>query len=209
MLPGQKFELRGPVRCDKDLCCQDIIITPCPEDRLPTGLKVEVELLPTGAPHVKLNVHNTSEIPIVLCSNNVLAELHLQSQNVQAHDDSITMDGVVGPACESDAFVNDVPCRCLLDSGSQITTISRSFYNQNLSKDVQLEPIPDEHFSVWGAGGQKVAMDGLARVSVKFSKSCVGSNQLINTVAVVCPDTAYTSRIPMIVGTNTFRLLRE
>ena len=61
-------------------------------------------------------------------------------QNVSSpnnHFDTVNTDDIVsklvGPVAEVNIVVEGVPCSCLVDSGSQVTTVSKSFYDQYLS----------------------------------------------------------------------------
>ncbi len=40
--------------------------------------------------------------------------------------------GLIGAKCTAQVNIEGNPCPCLLDTGSQVTTISQSFYEQNL-----------------------------------------------------------------------------
>ena len=116
-------------------------------------------------------------------------------------------DGLVGPSCETDASLEGISCKALLDSGSQVTTIGRSFFKNKLAHKTPLQPISG--FNVEGAGGQKVPYDGFVKIKVKFPKDVVGTSKEVETLALVCPDNGYTDKVPLIVGTNTFRTLRD
>ena len=46
--------------------------------------------------------------------------------------DSSVLEHLVGEANECNAFVDEHSCRALLDTGSQVTSISESFYRRHL-----------------------------------------------------------------------------
>lgn len=50
--------------------------------------------------------------------------------------------GLVGSKSTANVKVNGVDCRSLLDTGSQVTTVSQSFYNSHLS-DYTIHPVSD------------------------------------------------------------------
>ena len=154
---------------------------------------------------VKLLLQNSSRHTVSIRSKDVLAYLQVEKETSIADlnmDDVFT--GLVGPACETEAMVNGVMCQALMDSGSQVTTITRSFYLNHLNY-VPLQPIDKNALRVEGAGGQGVPYDGFIRVKMQFPESTVGVHREVETLALVCPDTAYSQRVPVIVGTNTFR----
>lgn len=113
--------------------------------------------------------------------------------------------GLVGEPCEATAWLDDVQCQCLLDTGSQVTCISQSFYQQRLSHR-KLHLISDI-LEVEGAAGQLVPYLGYIKVDVKFRKEECGTNATITTLALVCPDQTYSTKTPLLVGTNVLRQL--
>lgn len=62
--------------------------------------------------------------------------------------------GLVGPRCVSTVSVGDTRCQSILDTGSQVTTISETFHSRHLASS----PIQPIHhlLEVEGAGGQSV-----------------------------------------------------
>ncbi|KAL8572029.1 hypothetical protein ACOMHN_038387 [Nucella lapillus] len=114
-----------------------------------------------------------------------------------------TVEALVGPCCETTIAVNGQRAQALLDSGSQVTIISEAFYRTHLPS-IPLEQ-PDFDLTINGAGGQRVPFLGCARVQVQLPKEVAGTSKVIDTVAVVGPDTAFSTRVPVIIGTNTIR----
>lgn len=66
-----------------------------------------------------------------------------------------------------------------------MTTISASFYNENLS-DRPIQPISD--FEVEGANGQAVPYLGYTAVSLEFPTEFIDTLPEISTLALVVPD---------------------
>lgn len=56
---------------------------------------------------------------------------------------------LVGPSVEVEICIEDVPCRCLIDTGSQVTTVLDGFYMKHLSH-IPLNPL-DTLLDVKGA----------------------------------------------------------
>ena len=106
---------------------------------------------------------------------------------------------MIGDTPEIDATVNDFPCTALLDTGSQITTISRSFYNQNLTH-VTLENCHDL-LRVEGVGGNVLPYDGYVVCEITVPLTDTKSFTQVIPILVV-PDTNYNRNTPGIIGTN-------
>ncbi|XP_025079813.1 uncharacterized protein LOC112555597 [Pomacea canaliculata] len=132
-----------------------------------------------------------------LSSRVVLAELHSPGA------DQTNLEALVGPSCESPIRIDGVTSRCLIDSGSQVSIVSESFFRRNM-RHRQLENL-DSTLQVIGAGGHSVPYIGVVRVSVWLPKDVVGVDSKVDTVLLVCPDTEYSSRVPVIAGTNILR----
>lgn len=91
--------------------------------------------------------------------------------------------GLVGEPCdEATAWLNDVQCQCLLDTGSQVTCISQSLYQQCLSHR-KLHSISDV-LEIEGAAGQLVPYLGYITVDVKFLKEQCGTNAIHHNVSL-------------------------
>lgn len=75
---------------------------------------------------------------------------------------------------------------CLLDSGSQITTVPESFYKQHLSEQT-IKPLHDL-LEVEGANGQLVPYLGYIEMSITL-KDFIGTPIDVTTLALVILDT--------------------
>ena len=209
------MELRGPIRIDPNITVNSLTIHSSDNAILPSGIDVvKCKLLGsiTNGFTANLTVKNSSKTLQIIKSRDVLAylqgDIDFSRSNID-FDPSISLfDGLVGPACETHSTVHGVPCRALLDSGSQVTTISRTFYRNHVSSFAPLEPVRDGMLNVEGAGGQQVMYDGFVKLKMSFPSDIVGSSDEIESLALVCPDTNYSRTVPLIVGTNTFRNLK-
>ena len=198
--PGQHMELRGPVHGVSHPA--NISVKPR-DDCLPHGVSVEKsELVDT---EVRLLLRNNGCRQVRL--NNVLAELEVSSMDRDGGVEQSQIDALVGPSCESPMEINGIQTRCLLDSGSQVTVVSAGFYGQHLS-DFPLYEIPRD-LVVTGAGGQRVPYEGYVVVPVSLPRAVVGTSKVVHTMVLVGPNTVYSRQVPVIVGTNTFRLLAK
>lgn len=114
--------------------------------------------------------------------------------------------GLVGAKCTAQVTICDKDCSCLLDSGSQVTTIPNSFYLENLSH-LPLNSLNDL-LEVEGANGQSVPYLGYIETTIKFPKSFLGADIEVPTLVLVVPDMRSTLS-SVLIGTNTLDVLYE
>ena len=114
---------------------------------------------------------------------------------------------MIGDANECVAAVNGRACLALLDTGSQITSISESFYKKHLS-DCALRPV-ESLLRVVGAGGQNVPFLGYVDVEVEFPEEESGLRSGVQALILVVPDNAYNQRVPLVIGTNIVRECKD
>lgn len=93
---------------------------------------------------------------------------------------------------------------CLLDTGSQVTTVPNSFYKQNLS---HFKPLNDL-LEVEAANGQDVPYLGYVEVNITFPKSSLGLDIEVPTLALIVPDMRSTLS-SVLIGTNALDVLYE
>lgn len=115
--------------------------------------------------------------------------------------------GLVGRKSTANVEVGGVGCNCLLDTGSQLTTISQSFYNDHLLEYI-IKPVSDI-LEVEGANGEPVPYAGYVAINLKFPKEFIASEPEVETLALIVPDTHSNSTIPVLIGTNTLDPLYE
>lgn len=115
--------------------------------------------------------------------------------------------GLVGNKSTANVKVNGIECNSLLDTGSQVTTVSQSFYDSHLS-DYSIHPVSDI-LEVEGANGQAVPYLGYIQLSMQFPKEFMASQPEIQTLALIVPDTRSNSSVPLLIGTNTLDPLYE
>lgn len=76
-------------------------------------------------------------------------------------------------------MIQDKQFNCLLDTGSQVTTVTKSFFDQHLSEK-QIEPLYDL-LEVEGANGLPVHYLGYIRIIVTFPKHFLGKEYEVPT----------------------------
>lgn len=115
--------------------------------------------------------------------------------------------GLIGAKYTAHVLIDGQACNCLLDTGSQVTTVSQSFYENNLS-NLDIHPL-NELLEVEAANGQTVPYSGFIEVNIIFPKYCFGSEITTSTFALVVPDTQSNAPSTLLIGTNTLDLVYE
>ncbi len=115
--------------------------------------------------------------------------------------------GLVGSRCTADIRVMGHNCRCLLDTGLQVTTVPVSFFNRHLH-DQLIHPLHDL-LHIEGAAGQSVPCLGYIDLAVTFPKDFLGRDTEVSTLALVVPDSSPDSSSTILIGMNTLEPLYE
>ncbi len=109
---------------------------------------------------------------------------------------------LVGPRNEGDVEINGERCRALIDSGSQITSITYEFWRKH--PELSQQKLQPSNIPVEGAGGQEVPHHGVLLVRLKAL-----GKEYASVPAFVVPETEYRSMVPLLVGTNVIRASRQ
>ncbi|CAI5658656.1 unnamed protein product [Oreochromis niloticus] len=112
--------------------------------------------------------------------------------------------GLIGAKYTAQVKINDQACNCLLDTGSQVTTVSRSFFQA----DLEIHPIQDL-LEVEAANGQNVPYSGYICVNITFPKNCFGTELTVSSLALIVLDTRSSVQSSLLIGTNTLDLVFE
>ena len=102
--------------------------------------------------------------------------------------------------------MSGVNCNCLLDTGSQVTTVSASFYNRHLSEH-PIQPI--NGLDVEGASGENVPYLGYVPLILKFAQNFVETEPEVSSLALVVPDIRSNCDLPVLIGTNALDVLYD
>ncbi|XP_057200295.1 retrovirus-related Pol polyprotein from transposon 297 [Triplophysa rosa] len=108
---------------------------------------------------------------------------------------------LVGPRNEGEVEVNGKACKALIDSGSQITSITHNYWQSHpalLKQKLRSSTIPIE-----GAAGQSIPYRGVLHIDLK-----VLGKEFKAVPTFVVPDSDYRSSVPLLVGTNVIRASR-
>lgn len=114
---------------------------------------------------------------------------------------------LLGEPCESEVWLDGVQCNCIIDTGSQVTIMSKSFYSRYLSHR-QLFSIKGV-LDIEGVAGQKVPYLGYVEVDVQFPKDACRTGQCYCILALVSPDQNYKNKYPLLVGINVLHLVTQ
>lgn len=115
--------------------------------------------------------------------------------------------GLIGSRCTGQVDIAGQSFRCLLETGSQVTTIPISIYNQHFSH----QPVKSlcDLLLVEGAAGQEVPYLGYIEVTLTFPKEFIGAVLDVFTLALVVPDIGPGSHSQILIGMNTLEPLYD
>lgn len=134
-------------------------------------------------------------------------KLHRACVHSHTQKQTVTLPkGLIGAKCTAQVTIGNKDCRCLLDSGSQVTTIPNSFYLENLSH-LPINSLNDL-LEVEGANGQSVPYLGYVEATIRFPKSLLGVDIEVPTLVLIVPDMRSTLS-SVLIGTNTLDVLYE
>lgn len=114
---------------------------------------------------------------------------------------------LVGTKCTAQVIIEGHKANCLLDTGSQVTTIPLSFFQTHLSHYSlkSLDDLLDVELQVEGANGEAVPYLGYVELNLTFPEKFLGIETEVPTLVLVVPDV---SSVPQIlIGTNSLDVL--
>lgn len=111
--------------------------------------------------------------------------------------------GLLGSPTETPVCIQGKTIKALLDTGSTVSTISRSYYQQNLA-NLDLNPMEDI-LNIECAGGQMLPYDGFIEVDISLTN--IGGPY--TCMLLVIPDSPYNSQVPLLLGTNVLNTIME
>lgn len=106
------------------------------------------------------------------------------------------------PLNEGNVEINGLERRALIDSGSQITSITHSYWQSH--PVLQQQKLQSSKIPIEGAGSQSVPCCGVLRVDLN-----VFGAEYKAVPAVPVHDSDYCSSVPLLVGTNVIRASRS
>lgn len=116
--------------------------------------------------------------------------------------------GLVGTRSTAEVTIyGKLRVNCLLDTGSQVTTVPHLFYEQHLAEQ-EIKPLHDL-LEVEGANRQSVPYLGYIEMTVVFPQALLGASIEVPTLALVVPDVRPNSQSFVLIGTNTMDVLYD
>ncbi|KAK3085220.1 hypothetical protein FSP39_000156 [Pinctada imbricata] len=117
---------------------------------------------------------------------------------------SIQRAGMVGSANETHVKIEDHDFKALLDTGSSVSTISRSTYDKFLSSH-PLEPITD-FLTIKCADGATLPYQGFITATISTGNDAL-TEEPLEAIFLIVPDIDYHSHVPVLLGTNILDIL--
>ena len=106
---------------------------------------------------------------------------------------------LIGNTCEVSCRVNNMPTIGLLDTGSQISSLSHKFYSEHLG-NIPLNDI-NNLVRIDTVSGDSLPYRGFIDVTIAIPIAS-GKFQCEKIPVLIVPDTNYNSRVPLLIGTN-------
>lgn len=120
----------------------------------------------------------------------------MQPEAVTQHEPHPVLDELIEKANECITHLNGHPCLTLLNTGSQVWSISEHFYKEHLSEQ-QLRP-SDGLIHVVGVGLQEVPFLGYIEMDIGFPFGDAGTDKGLSTLVLIVPDNSCNQRVPLI-----------
>lgn len=131
----------------------------------------------------------------------------ISEKPIRRHSFSLP-SGLVGTRSTAEVTINGkLQVSCLLDTGSQVTTVPQSFYEQHLAEQ-EIKPLHDL-LEVEGANGQAVPYLGYIEMNIVFPQALLGVPIEVPTLALVVPNVRSNSQSFVLIGTNTMDVLYD
>lgn len=111
---------------------------------------------------------------------------------------------LIGAKYNASVLIDGQASTCPLDTGSQVTTISQSFHEGNLST-LDIHPL-NELREIEAANGQTAPYSGFVEIDITLLQDCFGSEITVSTFALVVPDIKSKA---LLVDTNTLDRVYE
>ena len=112
---------------------------------------------------------------------------------------------LVGSSNETKVVLNNIKTSALIDTGSQVSSVSESFYRKHLEATTELMEL-DESFGVECADGQQLPFIGFIKCQITIPEVEINKDE---GLFLVVPDTNYSSRVPVLIGTNVLEQLMK
>lgn len=113
--------------------------------------------------------------------------------------------GMFGKPTETEIILEGKRITALLDTGSTVSTISKSFYTKELSHFIEMRHL-NQILDIECAGGTQLPYEGYIEADIKTPGN---SNMETRNIMLIVPDTQYSQHIPVLLGTNVLQSMIE
>ena len=114
---------------------------------------------------------------------------------------------LIGTANEVSVEVNGVGVKALIDTGSTVSTISRSFCKEQFP-DIEIKSL-DTVIPIECADGQLLPYDGYVELHLKVPGIRNVSSAVNKGLFLIVPESNYSCNVPILIGTNILTVLME
>ena len=111
---------------------------------------------------------------------------------------------LVGSSNEAQVYIQGVPAKALIDTGSAVSTVSRKYYETHLS-DIPLQPV-DKLLTLECADGSELPYHGFIVCELQID-GISDSPETIDCLFLVVNETTYHESVPVLIGTNVLSVL--
>lgn len=130
---------------------------------------------------------------------NISPHLYDQESKSNSRKNNDIFDRIIGPSLETEIYVCSTRTKGLLDTGSAVSTMSKSFFD-SLCPKPRLHHINELVVNI--ADGSNLPYHGY--VEVEFEIPGISGSE-ITLPCLVVSDTVYNGQVPIIIGTNYLR----
>ena len=104
--------------------------------------------------------------------------------------------GLFGHPTETEVVLSDLNVKSLLDTGSTVSTLSRTYYRNNLAA-IPLQKLTTL-LDIECADGQQLPYEGYIEAGLQSPQR----KEIHPCILLIVPDSNYSSHIPMLIGTT-------
>lgn len=106
-------------------------------------------------------------------------------------------EGLVGPSSAVPVQIEGIYAKAVLDTGSQLTLLYRSFYDKH-------QPLTSiDALQIWGLSSAYYHYDSYPLLKLEFLEADLEVAETIDALVLVCPDPVVGCETFLLVGTNT------
>jgi transposase InsO family protein len=143
-------------------------------------------------------------LSVKLRSTCAAGHAHVGAEITSPIIDADIRNELVGPRCTSAIDIFGHKSRCLVDTGSQVSTVSLAFFEQKLQQHTDIKDL-DDLINIEVAGGHQLPYKGYIEATVRLPKSVLGSRAALPVLLLVVDETSFNKDIPILLGTNVLK----